>query len=55
MTPTTQPQPQTAPDTDAMQQVYQLGTGFIVSAALGAAIQLNLPDHLAAGPRRNSE
>jgi hypothetical protein len=55
MTPTAQPQPQAAPDTDAMQQVYQLGTGFIVSAALSAAIQLDIPDHLASGSKTSAE
>ena len=34
-----------------MQQVFQLGMGFIVSAALGTAIQFDIPEHLAGGPR----
>jgi hypothetical protein len=43
--------PQAPPDAAALQHIYQLGTGFIVSAALGAAVKLNLPDLLAAEPR----
>ena len=38
-----------------MQHVYQLGMGFIVSAALGTATRLDLPDHLANGPRTTSD
>ena len=38
-----------------MQHVYQLGMGFIVSAALGTATRLDIPDHLANGPRTTSD
>ena len=38
-----------------MQHVYQLGMGFIVSAALGTATRLDIPDHLAHGPRTTSD
>jgi hypothetical protein len=44
-------QTQAPPDMEALQQLFQLGTGFIVSAALGAAVQLDIPDRLADGPR----
>jgi O-methyltransferase len=47
--------PQVAPDTEAMQQVFQLGMGFIVSAALGTAIQFDIPRHLADGPRTTAD
>jgi hypothetical protein len=43
-------EPQAPPDA-AMQHLFQLGLGFIVSAALGAATRLEIPDHLASGPR----
>jgi hypothetical protein len=35
----------------ALQHLFQIGTGFIVSAALGVAVRLGLPDQLSAGPR----
>ena len=47
--------PQVAPDTEAMQQVFQLGMGFIVSAALGTAIRFDIPEHLSAGPRTTAD
>ena len=47
--------PQAPPNTEAIQHVMQLGTGFIVSAALGVAARLNIPDQLAAGPRTSAE
>jgi hypothetical protein len=50
MAPTAEPHA-APPDQAAMQHVFQLGTGYIVSAALGAAVRLDVPDHLANGPR----
>jgi O-methyltransferase domain len=47
--------PRIAPDAEAMQQVFQLGMGFIVSAALGSAIQFDIPDHLGDGPRATAD
>jgi hypothetical protein len=44
-------EPQAPPDAAAMQQLFQLGMGFIISAALGAATRLDIPDHLADRPR----
>ena len=38
-----------------MQQVFQLGMGFIVSAALGTAIQFDIPEHLSGGPRTTAD
>src|SRR5690606_22598997 len=35
----------------AAQQVIQVGTGYILSAALWAAVRLDIPGHLAAGPQ----
>lgn len=46
---------QAAPDAAAMQHLYQLGTGFIVSAALGTAAQLDIPGHLADGARTSAD
>ncbi len=46
---------QAAPDAAAMQHLYQLGMGFIVSAALGTAAQLDIADHLGAGPRSSAD
>jgi hypothetical protein len=51
MTQSSAATPTAPPDQAALQHVFQLGTGFIVSAALGAAVRLDIPDHLAAGPR----
>src|SRR5688500_9527989 len=48
-------EPQAPPDAAAMQHLFQLGMGFIVSAALGAATRLDIPDHLVAGPRTASD
>jgi hypothetical protein len=48
-------EPTAAPDPAAVQQLFQLGMGFIVSAALGAATRLDVPDHLAAGPRTSAD
>ena len=48
-------EPHGAPDTAALQHVFQLGTGFIVSAALGTAVKLGVADHLAAGPRSTAD
>ena len=53
MTEAAQPRP--APDPEALQQIYQLGLGFMASAALGVATQLGIPDHLAAGPRTSAD
>lgn len=39
------------PDEAAVQQIFQLITGFMASAALGVAAQLGVADHLAGGPR----
>jgi hypothetical protein len=47
--------PQVAPESEAIQQVFQLGMGFIVSAALGTAIQFDIPEHLARGPRTTAD
>jgi hypothetical protein len=44
-------EPQAPPDAAAMQQLFQLGHGFIVAAALGAATRLDIADHLASGPK----
>ena len=44
-----------APDAAALQHVFQLGMGYVVSAALGAATRLDIPDHLAAGPRSTAD
>jgi hypothetical protein len=41
----------TPPDEAAIQQIFQLTTGFMVSAALGVVAQLGVADHLADGPR----
>jgi len=41
----------TEPDPAAIQQLFQLASGYMVSAALGAAAQLRVADELAAGPR----
>src|SRR5688572_332105 len=46
---------QAAPDAAAMQHLYQLGLGFIVSAALGTATQLDIADHLGDGPRSSAD
>jgi hypothetical protein len=43
--------PQAPPDQAVLQHIFQLGTGFIVSAALGAAVRFGIPDHLAGGAR----
>jgi hypothetical protein len=43
--------PGVPPEVQATQLLYQLGTGYIVSAALQVALQLEIPDRLAAGPR----
>jgi len=39
------------PDPAVIQHVFQLGTGYMVSAALGVAARLGIADHLAAGLR----
>jgi hypothetical protein len=41
----------TPPDEAAIQQIFQLTTGFMVSAALGVVAQLGVADHLADEPR----
>jgi hypothetical protein len=41
----------TPPDEAAIQQIFQLTTGFMTSAALGVVAQLGVADHLADGPR----
>src|SRR5690349_5063039 len=46
--------PQAPPDQAALQHIFQLGTGFIVSAALGTAVRLGIPDQLASGPRTSA-
>jgi hypothetical protein len=38
--------PPVAPGTDAPQQLFQPGMGFIVSAARGTATELHIPEHL---------
>lgn len=43
--------PQAPPDLQALQHVFQVGTGFIASAALGVAVKLGIPDQLSDGPR----
>ena len=45
----------TPPDEAAIQQVFQLTTGFMVSAALGVVAQLGVADHLADGPRSTAD
>jgi len=40
---------------DPAQQVLQVATGYMASAALYVALALNVPDHLAAGPRDTAE
>jgi hypothetical protein len=42
-------------DAEAVQLVYQLGTGYMVSAALQVVLQLEIADRLAAGARPVSE
>jgi hypothetical protein len=37
------------------QQVMQVATGYMASSALYAALTLNIPDHLAAGPKTAAE
>lgn len=46
---------QTPPQTDPGQIVFQLATGYIVSAALQTAVKLGVADHLANGPRPIAE
>ena len=43
------------PDPAAIQQIFQLVTGYVVSAALGVVAQLGVADQLAAGPRSAAE
>lgn len=43
------------PDDAAVQAVFQLSTGYIASAALQAALRLQIPDRLADGPRPVAE
>ena len=38
-----------------VQQVMQVATGYMASSALYAALTLNIPDHLAAGPKTAAE
>jgi hypothetical protein len=45
----------TPPDSAAIQHVFQLIGGYIVSAALGAVARLGVPDRLAAGPRSTAD
>ncbi len=44
---------QTTPD--PTHQVLQIATGYMASAALYAALSLDVPDHLAAGPKDTAE
>jgi hypothetical protein len=43
------------PQAAAAQQVFQLATGYIASAALQAAVKLDIADRLADGPRSAAE
>ncbi len=43
------------PEVQAAQLLYQLGTGYMASAALQVVLQLEIADRLAAGPRPVSE
>jgi len=52
---TTSTTTQTPPQTDPAQMVFQLATGYILSAALQTAVKLGIADHLANGPRPTSE
>ena len=45
----------TPPDPAAIQHVFQLITGYMVSAAVGAVARLGVPDRLAAGPRSTTD
>jgi hypothetical protein len=45
----------TPPDPTAIQHVFQLIGGYIVSAALGAVARLGVADRLAAGPRSTED
>jgi O-methyltransferase/methyltransferase family protein len=47
----TQPPVSAPPDEAAVQQIFQLITGFMASAALGVVAELGVADHLADGPR----
>jgi hypothetical protein len=51
----TQTNTTTPPQQDAAQLVFQLATGYIVSAALQTAVKLGIPDRLADGPRSISD
>lgn len=43
------------PDPAAIQHLFQLGTGYMVSAALGAVMHLDVPDLLKDGPRTSAD
>jgi hypothetical protein len=47
--------PAAPPDAAVIQQIFQLGTGYVVSAALGVAARLGIADLLAAGPRSTAD
>lgn len=46
-----QPAPETAPDQANAERLFQLGTGFMVTAALHAALKLGIADLLRDGPQ----
>lgn len=48
-------EPVAPPDPAVVQQVLQLCTGYMVSAALFVAVQLRIADELAAGPRSTAD
>ena len=43
------------PDPQAIQHIYQIATGYMLSAALGVAAELGVADQLAQGPRSAAE
>lgn len=43
------------PDPAVIQHIFQLGTGYMVSAALGVATRLGIAEQLAAGPRSSTD
>jgi hypothetical protein len=51
MTTTNTPAAAAPPDPHVVQFLYQLGTGYMVAAALQTVLQLEIPDRLAEGPR----
>ena len=47
--------PAAPPDPAVIEHLFQLGTGYMVSAALGVATQLGIPEQLADGPRSSAD